>query len=85
MNKIILLLFVILVNCQSKSNRPEKQLPKISEIKQETIIQPVVNDTINGAVGILVQSESYDFGDTINIYTRENEILDIIFNKIIYS
>jgi hypothetical protein len=75
MGKFSLLLLGIFISCQGKSNQEEKQLSHTFETKQEATIS---NDTINGAIGIIVPSESYEFGDSIKIYDGNQKLLTTI-------
>lgn len=75
MNKIILLLLFIFSSCWSKSNETKKQFPEMSEIKQDGVNQDITLDRINGAIGLIITSDNYQFGEVISVYTQEDKLL----------
>lgn len=75
MRRFNLLLLGIFISCQSRSNQAQKQSVQILGEKQEITMPALAYDTVNGAIGIIVPSETYQFGEAINIYTQEHKLI----------
>lgn len=74
MGRISFLLLAMFVSCQSKPNQTEKQLPEIPETKQESTNQVSANDTINGAIGVVVVNDNITDRDTIRLFDKTGSL-----------
>lgn len=78
--KILSLLLILFFGCKGNSNQMEQKSVKIEESK-EMILESLNIDSsenVEGSIGIITVSESYEFGDSLKIYDASQKLLTTI-------
>lgn len=74
--KILSLLLILFFGCKGNSNQMEQKSVRIEE--SEGMILETLNidsgENVEGSIGIITVSESYEFGDTIKIYDANQKL-----------
>lgn len=78
--KILSLLLILIFGCKGNSNQMEQKSVKVGESKG-IILEPFnkySSENVEGVIGVITVSESYEFGDTIKIYDTNQKLLTTI-------
>src|SRR5690554_5888852 len=78
--KILSLLLILFFGCKDNSNQIEQKTVKVDE-SEEMVLKPLDlenSENVEGAVGIIIVSEIYEFGDSIKIYDANQKPLTTI-------
>jgi hypothetical protein len=77
MKYLSLLFLILLISCKGQPNQLEQQSSKTSDEKPTDFSSNEIDNNsavVENAIGILVTSESYQFGDTISVYDEKQNL-----------